>query len=316
MEILMWVVIFMVSIFTLIKGSGYFTTYAEKLGILLGLSPFIVGVLIVALGTSIPELASGIIVALRGGAFTAFVAENVIGSNIANMLLVVGIGSVFGGTLFVKRNLINIDLPILAMSTALFIVFVMWDGTIMWYESLLLLLAYVIYIWYLLTHPEETADPNLKNPKEKWSWKIPVVLLFSVLGIYIGAKYTVDSILNIADILGIASSILVMSVVAFGTSLPEIAVTISAVHKKNYEIALGNVFGSNIFNVLFIMGVTGLISPLSVSPITMIVGLPFLGIATLLYIISALDREVKNYEGAMFLLMYIAFIISLITVVI
>lgn len=315
MLLAIWILVFMVSIFVLVKASSYFTDYAEKLGILLKFPPFIVGVLIVSLGTSIPELASGIITALRGGIYTQYIAENVIGSNIANIFLVVGLGAVLGGTLFVKRNLIHIDLPILALTTSLFLVFVMWDGKLMRYESVLLLLAYGVYLWYILTHPNQTEGPKAKIHKEKWSWKIPIVIILSVLAIYFGAKYTVDSILTIADLLNINSSLLVMTVVAFGTSLPEITVTIIAVRKKDYEVALGNVFGSNIFNATMIMGICGIISPLTISRSSLVIGLPFLGIATILYFISAMDREVKNYEGAMFLLMYIAFVVSLITVV-
>lgn len=312
MELVLWSCVFAVSIFTLIKASDFFTEYAEKIGVLLKWSPFVVGVLIVGTGTSIPELASGIIAALKGGLATAFVAENVVGSNIANILLIVGLGSVMGGAIFVKRNLMRIDLPILALSTALFLVFVMWDRMMLWYEAVLLLTAFCVYLWYVATHPEETEGPRLKN--EKWSWKIPAVLILCCVAIYFGATYTVDSILRISDILGISSAVLVMTVVAVGTSLPELFVTISAVRKKNFEVALGNVFGSNIFNSLFIMGVAGVISPLVISPQTFIVGLPFFAIATLLYVFSTLDREVKNYEGALFLILYAAFCISIVTV--
>lgn len=312
MELLMWFGIFVVSIYALVKASDIFTEYAEKVGVLLKWSPFIVGVLIVGIGTSIPELSSGIVAALKGGQATAFVAENVVGSNIANILLIVGIGSVMGGALFVKRNIIHIDLPILALATSLFLIFVMFDKQVQWYEAILLLMAYGVYLWYLGTHPEETKDP--RHAREAWNWKIPTVLIACCVVIYFGATYTVESILRIAELLGIASAVLVMTVVAVGTSLPELFVTISAVRRKNYEVALGNIFGSNIFNALFIMGVAGIISPLAISPQTFFVGLPFLAIATLLYIISALDREVKNYEGAMFIILYAAFCISLGTV--
>lgn len=315
MQIATWTIIFVISIIVLIKAANYFTTYAEKIGILLKLSPFMVGALIVALGASIPELASGIIAAWRGGAATAYVAENVVGSNITNIFLIVGLGSLLGGALFVKRNILHIDLPILALTTALFMVFVMWDGKLERYEAVLLLLSYGIYLWYVLTHPSETGEGrNEKRKKETWSWKIPTVLLLSVVAIYFGARYTVDSVLNISELLRINSALLVMTVVAIGTSLPEFMVTIIAVRRKNYAVALGNVFGSNIFNATMIMGVSGLISPLVISKSTMLVGLPFLGIATLLYFISAMDREVKNFEGAMFLLIYVAFVMSLFTV--
>lgn len=314
MELAIWIIIFAVSITVLIKGADYFTQYAKKLGVLLGLSPFIVGALIVALGTSIPELASGVIAALKGGEYTAYVAENVIGSNIANIFLVVGLGALLGGTLLVKRNLIHIDLPILALTTALFLVFVMWDGNLARHEAFLLLLSYGVYLWYVLSLPKNIEITKGKQPKEKWTWKIPLIMILSVAAIYYGAKYTVDSVLTVSQLLGISSTLLVMTIVALGTTLPELTVTIMAVRKKNYEVALGNVFGSNIFNAGMIMGVTGLISPLVISKSARLVGLPFLGIATLLYFISAMDREVKNYEGAMFFLMYIAFVMSLITV--
>jgi len=308
--LLLWSILFIFSIYVLIKSSDYFTGAAEKLGVILGLPAFIVGVLIVALGTSVPELATGIISAAKGGQATAFVAANVVGSNIANIFFVVGIAAVIGGAVRVKRNLLSIDLPVLAMSTTLFIVFLMWDGKFVFYEALLSLAAFGIYLWYIFTHPPQE---KVEVPKKKsFSWRLAFTLLGSVIALYFGAKYTVDSILQIAEIVGISSSVLVLTVVAFGTSLPELVVSITAVRKKQYELALGNVFGSNIFNSLVIMGIPGLISPLIIERSVLVVGLPFLGIATLLYIISSMDREIKNYEGAFFLLLYVTFILTLV----
>lgn len=306
-----WIAIFIISMAVLIKAADYFTDSSEKVGLFFGLSPFVVGVTIVAIGTSVPELATGIIATLRGA--TEFVASNVIGSNIANMLLIVGVSSIVGGAVFIRRNLIEVDLPILAMSTALYATFVIWDGVLSLYEGLILLVGFGVYLWYAITHPpKEGREVDLKKiKKEKLRAKTIFVLLGSVVAIYFASKYTVDSIVKIAEILKMNLSSLVAFVVAVGTSLPELVVSLVAVKKKQYEVALGNVFGSNVFNILVIMGIPSLIAPLAVSRDMLLIGLPFLGIATFIYMFSVMDSKVKNYEGAFFLLLYVAFIITL-----
>ena len=175
------------------------------------------------------------------------------------------------------------------------------------FEALLAFLGYGVYIWYIFRgHPREQ-----KKHKRKIGWRPFAVLVGSGIALFIGATYTVESILRLGTLFHISSSVISLSVVAFGTSLPELFVTLSAVRKKKYEVAIGNIFGSNIVNLLFVVAIPALITPLVVSAEVVLVGLPFLVVATLLYVIVSLDREIRNYEGAMFLLLYVVYLFLL-----
>lgn len=308
MEILFWSVLFVISIGVLIKSADYFTDSAERIGLLLGLSSFIVGVTIVSLGTSLPELVVGIVAAFKGGETTSLVTANIVGSNITNILFVLGIAAVIGKFVKVRKDLVKLDLPLLSLATALFVVFIAWDRTLTSFEAVLAFLGYGVYLWYIFHgHPREKK----KREKKKIGWRPLAVLLGSGIVLFIGATYTVESILHLGTLFHISPSVISLSVVALGTSLPELFVTLSAVRKKKYEVAVGNIFGSNIVNLLFVGAVPALITPLVVSAEVALVGLPFLVVATLLYVIVSLDREVRNYEGAMFLLLYIAYLFLL-----
>lgn len=310
MEIFIWVIIFAVSIAALIKSADYFTDSAEKIGLFFGLSPFIIGVTIVSIGTSLPELAAGIVAAFKGGEATSLVLANIIGSNITNILLILGIGAIVGRFIKVRKDLIKLDLPLLSLATTLFVLMIAWDRILTSLEAFLLLIGYSVYLWYVFRGHEGKTTPKSRG---KLSWRVLSQLFLSTLFLYISAKYTVESVLSLANLFNIAPSLMSLTVVALGTSLPELSVTIAAVRRKSYEVAIGNIFGSNIVNLLFVGAVPALITPLVIAPQVFFIGLPFLIAVTLLYVIVSLDREVRNYEGAMFLLIYLAYLILLIT---
>jgi len=320
---LFWIIIFVISIAVLIKSADYFTDSAEKIGLFFRLSPFIVGVTIVAIGTSIPELATSLTAVISGGN-TEFVIANVVGSNIANILLVVGLTSFLGGSIFVRRNLLSVDLPILVLATALFSVFVIWDGVLSLYEGIMLFLAFIVYLWYALTHkPRNDEDIDIKELKQEvkqevkkgsLNYKIVITLFLSVTAIYFSSKYTVNSVVELSKILNIGLSRLVVFIVAIGTSLPELVVSIVAIKKQQHAVAVGNVLGSNVFNLLFITSVPSFIQPLNVSKDILYIGLPFLGITTVVYIFSIMDKKVTKYEGVLFLLLYLSFIMTIFSV--
>lgn len=333
MILLFWISVLFTSLFVLIKAADYFTVSAEKIGLALKISPFIIGVTIVSLGTSLPELATSLIAVFNGT--TEFVAANVIGSNIANILLIVGIASIFAmkRALKVERSLINLDLPLLAISTALMAVIV-WDGQITMLEGLLLIGAFTVYIAYTIKSRDDEEDEfesingkikggskeikkqiaeKRKKPvsKVKLGWKDFVILAISIVFVYLGANYTIESLTKIAEILNIAPAIIAITAVAIGTSLPELVVSVKAAMKGKSEIALGNVIGSNIFNGLFILGVPSMFSKLDVDASTLALGLPVMAIATFLMIISGISKKIHVWEGTMFLFIYVFFIAKL-----
>ena len=311
MSLLFWIGAFLISLAVLIKAADSFTNSAGKVGRFFGLSPFIVGVTIVSIGTSLPELASCISAVLKGA--TEMVAGNVVGSNIANILLVVGLAAVLSkkGRLQVTRNLINLDLPLLAGGSIILMLMFLWDGKVTFWEGIIALAGYLIYLHYTLKHKERKEKKEEKAKKEKLNLKIILGLVFGAIFIYYGANYAIESVVKISEILNIGTAVIALTAVAIGTSLPEIFVSISAARKGNDALALGNIFGSNLFNRFVVLGIPALIKTLDVTPIILSVAIPFFIAATLLYVISGITRKIYKWEGAMYLLIYILFIAKL-----
>jgi len=326
--LIFWIIIFILSLALLVKSADWFVESSEKIGLALKISPFIIGVTIVAIGTSFPELASSIAAVFKGA--TEIVAANALGSNIANILLIVGLSAVVARRLIVRRSLIDLDAPLLGVATFLF-VFVMWDKKIVLGEGILLIFGFLIYLLYtIFQRREEEETPELvevlpsrierrkreakiePSPKpEKLNFKVFLFLILGVIGLAIGANYIIESVLKLSELLKISTSLIAITAIAVGTSLPELVVSVQAALKKKYEIALGNIFGSNVFNILIVVGVPALIRPLIVDELTFGIGLPFLIVATLLFVISGISRRIHIWEGAMYLLLYILFIVKL-----
>ena len=303
-DLLFWAIVFVVSIAVLIKSANYFTKYSERLGKALGIPQFIIGVTIISIGTSLPELATSLVAIFKGS--TEIVAGNAVGSNIANVLLVIGLAAVFTRKMVVKRSLINLDAPLLAAVTIL-AVFVMWDRQVTLRESLFLVASYIIYVLYSVYSRSKNEEKG-PGKKDRVSLKMIAMIAIGGIGVYIGAKYSIDSVLKISEILKINSSVIALSAIAIGTSLPEILVSVAAARKGNFEMALGNVFGSNIFNIAMVIGVPGLIKTLDVSGETFFIAIPFMVAATVLYVISGISQKIHSWEGAFYLIIYGLFI--------
>ncbi|RLE46802.1 sodium:calcium antiporter, partial [Candidatus Woesearchaeota archaeon] len=291
-----------------------FVKFSQKLGEALGVSQFIIGVTVVALGTSLPEFITSIIATFKGQ--VSIVLDNVVGSNIANIFLVIGVGAIFAKALKVERDLIDIDIPLLLASQTLFVFFLI-DGKITFFEGVMSLFIIIFYIIYTTKH-KCAAELELKKKKHPKANKLLLVLgiILSAFFIYIGAKFTVDSIVNLGTILGVGTGVLSITALAIGTSLPELVVTVTAALKKNYEMSLGNIFGSNIFNSALVVGFPALFKNLTVSNVTLTIGLPFLIAATLLVSFSGISKKIHIWEGLMYVLFYVVFIGRLLMMVI
>ncbi|HEY4496691.1 MAG TPA: calcium/sodium antiporter [Candidatus Paceibacterota bacterium] len=303
-----WIIVFAVSMAVLVKGADWLLIGAEKVGIALGIPPFIIGVTIVAAGTSFPELVSSIAAVIKGA--EEVVAANVIGSNIANILLVVGLSAVFAGRLTVTKNLIDLDLPLLILSTTLFLG-VVWDGLITVGESIILVSTYLIYAVYTAVHrDDEEVLSKESSPKDKPKLKINdfVFIAVGIAGLVVGSKYLIDSVISLSEILNVGKGIIAITAVAIGTSLPELLVSVkAAIHKKS-EVALGNIFGSNVFNVLVVAGIPGLLGNLPLDEKTFLLGVPALAVTTLIFVISGISKRIYIWEGSFFLAIYALFL--------
>lgn len=315
--IILWIAILLASLFFLIKSADYFTEYSEKIGLIFGLSSFIIGATIVAVGTSLPELVSSLFAI--GAGETTFVIDNIIGSNIANALLILGISGVVAKKgLNMNTSLIDIDLPFFFMSMAIFVYF-LFDKVISLPEGIALLTFFVIFIVYNIRQKPDEDDidemEDMKkslNPEKKYLRKYILIIIASMAVLTFSAKYLIDSILMLSDLLNIGSSVLTITVVAFGTSLPEILTSVAAVRRGNHAMAVGNVLGSNTFNLLLIAGVPAMFTQLPINPETFLIGLPFLVIATFIAIFVIFDNRIRKWEGIAMLFFYIVFIAKII----
>ncbi|MBU0981851.1 calcium/sodium antiporter [Patescibacteria group bacterium] len=311
LELVKWFLVFALALFVLIKSADFFTEYSEKLGKILNVPQFIIGVTIIALGTSLPELMTSIIATLRDE--TAIVSANVVGSNIANILLIGGFSSILAGTIAVEKSLIKIDLPLLIGVTAILIT-TLWDGQFTFLEGIIMLLTYGIYVIYNYNEHNSTKEKfsemakHTMEKKEKPSPKIFLVIVLSCVGIFLGADYTVKAVTEISSILNIASAAIAVSTIAIGTSLPELFVSYKAIKKKNFELVVGNIIGSNIFNATIVMAIPSFISPLYVQSSIINIAVPFLIIATILFAFSGIERKIFSFEGALYGLIYLIFI--------
>lgn len=299
MELVIWVAVFTVSLAVLVKASDFFVAGAEKVGRSLGLSSFIVGVVIVGIGTSLPELISSVIAVLEH--HSEIVIGNAIGSNITNIFLILGVTAFLGKSFDIKYNLLRFDLPFLSGS-ALLISFMVWDRSFSMGEALLCVAVLVIYF---MASVNSTADDTEKYSAHVREW---LYLTISPVFIFLGAKYTIEAVVKVSEILSIGSDVIALSAVAFGTSLPELAVSVASVKKGKPEMAVGNIIGSNIFNTLGVMGLSRLVGELVIPSGMLDFSMPLFLAATFLYVIITVDQRISRNEGIFMILFYLFFI--------
>ncbi|MBU4360369.1 calcium/sodium antiporter [Patescibacteria group bacterium] len=323
-----WLIVLIFSLYILTKAADYFTDVSEKVGSLLKLPDFVTGVLIVALGTSLPELVTSIFGVISGKA--EILAANVTGSTVANILL--GLGLVVFVTWKIAKfnwDSVSNDMPFLLGATILLILTVL-DGKFQFYEAIVFLTAYIIYVFYSLrikkmnrkeirddlkreikARRKKEVDEQFPTRGRKTTLKLIVGFIISLAFIIIAAKYTVDSLIQIATMLGLATSALAASLVAIGTSLPEISVGISSARKGNFDMVIGNIMGSNIFNILVVFGIVGLFTTVPVSNDVLYLIIPMMCGAILVQWLVTMDKKITITEGMLMTLLYITFIAKL-----
>ncbi len=307
--LILTLLIFIISLAALIKSSDIFTEKAELFGKFIGIPSFIIGVTIVAMGTSLPELASATMSVFQGA--SEIVPGNVMGSNIANILLILGVSALFlKRDVKVKWDLFHGDLTFIIAST-LFLGVVIYDGVFTVFEALLLFAGYIIYFFYNLDiHQRDSKNNKETAPKEPIKPTDVVLFLASIILVALSANYLIDSAVELAQAFNIGTEIIGLTAVAIGTSLPELAVSVSAVRRGNIEMALGNVSGSNIFNSFVVMSLPRFLGKIAV-PVTLLTGsYPYLLLATTMFLSVILDHRLHKFEGAMLVLLYLFFIVE------
>lgn len=302
--ILFWIFVFCVTLALLVKGADIFLEKAEKIGLAMKVSPFIIGVAIVGFGTSLPELVSSVAGVIQGA--PEIVVANVVGSNVANILLIIGVSALVARRLTVKKDVIDLDLPLLGLSSILFLV-VAYDGVITIPESALLFVAYLMYLWYIFTERGDEEGSEEKIQHHNATKGDYALLVFGLVLLVVSAKYLIDAVIALATALDVATGIIAITAVAVGTSLPELMVSIKAAFQKKTDVVFGNIIGSNIFNALSIVAIPGIFTQLPMDEKTLTVGLAGFAITTLLFVISGISRRIHAWEGAFFLVLYVLF---------
>lgn len=305
--IILWLVVFAAAIALLIFSSDWFIDAAEKIGLMFKIPSFVIGVIIIGIGTSLPELATSIASIFKNN--SEIVVGNAIGSNITNIFLVMGIGAVVGKEFKLKFDILRSDIPFLSASAILISLMIM-DRNFTIPEAVICIGLLILYIYTSFKNGKidedlEEFEVAHDHNVSKITW---IILFLSPALIAVGATWTVNAVIEISKIIGIGTELISLTVVALGTSLPEVMVTFQAARKGNPEMAVGNVIGSNIFNTLAVMGIPALFGKLVIPENIVTFSIPvFLG-ATLMMVIITSDKKVHRFEGIILLSFYLFFI--------
>jgi cation:H+ antiporter len=307
------IAIFIVSLTALLFASKIFTSAAEKIGIILGLSPFMIGLVIVSVGTSLPELISGIIATSAGK--SEIVAGNVIGANVSNLLLLLGITTLASKkTIELGETYIFIDLHFMLGSTLMIGLF-LWDGALTWKEGLLLMVGFIMYQIHLVKSEKAVQIERQEKEKKHEKLKQLGIMILAGLGVFLGADYTISSIISISTSLQVNEAIISATVLSLGTTLPELAVSYSAAKAGKAQIAIGNILGSCIFNSLLVLGTSSLIGEIILPENMRAFSIIFVIAAAAFFYLLSQDKKINKFEGLLFILFYITFILKIIGVV-
>ena len=311
----MWIIfsliLFVAGLAILIKGSDFFVGSSAFVARHFGVSRLIIGLTLVSMGTSLPELGASVYASYAGEGEIA--VGNVVGSNIANIALVLG-ACILLRQIRVKRKMIRRDGLIMLGVTILFI-FLVIGGVRRW-EGLILMIMFIIYILLLYKHNKtDKEDEDMCELSDRFcpkdgSLKVEMVkLIAGCFGVFLGSKLLVDSAVDIAQTFSISQSVIGSTLIAFGTSVPELAVSMTAILKRLEDISIGNIIGSNIFNILWVIGVASIVANLAVDEILLYINIPImLIVSALLLIFMAVRGKLERWQGIIFIVIYVVFI--------
>ena len=305
-SIIIQVLLLIVGFVFLIKGSDFFVDGASSIASLLKIPTIIVGLTIVALGTSAPEAAVSITSSMTGS--NAMAVSNVIGSNMFNILMVIGLSALLN-ELLMDKTILNKDLPFLVAITVLFAGFIIIGWDISSIEGIILLIIMVAYIIYLIYTTRKSGNANeVEKPKYSLPKSI-IFILIGLIGIILGGDLVVDSASAIAIALGMSETLVGLTIVAIGTSLPELVTSLTALKKGENELIIGNVIGSNIFNILFVLGASSAISAIPLDSSMLIDVIFMVLVTTICFIFGKTQDKFDKKEGAILVALFVIYMI-------
>ena len=312
MEILIQIVLLAAGFYMLVKGADWFVDGAAGVAEKFGIPQLVIGLTIVAMGTSAPEAAVSITSALKGNA--GITIGNVVGSNILNILVILGMAATIV-PIAVAKSTIRAEIPFMLGITVVLLVFgytasqiVLWEGIVFW-------ILFIGYLGYLLRMAkknkteaaEETEQEEVKRPM----WKLLLMVVVGVVLIVVGSDVAVDAATALARVIGLSERFIGLTIVALGTSLPELVTSVNAARKGKADIAIGNIVGSNIFNILFVVGTTALITPVAFEAKFITDTLIAIAAGILLFLCVFRDKVLGKGDGAMLLPVYAAYFVYL-----
>ena len=291
---------FVIGVYLVVKGSDYFVEGAASIAAHKNVSEHTIGLTLVALATSLPELAVSSIASFMGHPVTAW--GNAVGSNIANIGLVLAVAAIIMPLSLSKH--VKKDASVLLLVTLLLILFIFVFSSLLWWMGLVFFIIYIIYLLEIRGRKEEVEPVEIIH-----SWLFSWLLtIFGAAGVIWGGRIIVVSAVSIARVLGISEIVISSTVVAVGTSLPELATSVTAALKKKYGIAVGNVIGSNIFNTLIVLGAAVLISPITLTTQDFQMNLVFLFAMTFATFLLCWKKKIGKIEGLILLFIYALFL--------
>ena len=310
------IVLLIIGFVMLIKGADWFVDGAAGIADKLHIPQLSIGLTIVAMGTSAPEAAISISASVQGSADIA--VGNILGSNILNILIILGITSVIT-PLAVQKSTVKYEIPFVIIISVIFGLIGLFDNSIGFIDGILLWVLFIAYIAYLfimtkkgkIQADESDDEDNDKKPKKVWQ-----LILFGIIGIALvvfGSNITVNAATEIATMFGMSERFIGLTIVALGTSLPELVTSITAALKKNADIAIGNIVGSNIFNILFVIGTSAMITPVAYQNQFLIDSIFCVATAMLLLLLVLnKDKKLKRWGGIIMLICYAGYFVYLI----
>ncbi len=296
----------------LVKGADFFVDGAVGIAARFGIPQLVIGLTIAAMGTSMPEAAVSITSALKGSA--GITVGNVVGSNIMNILVILGLTAVIT-PIAVQRSTRRFEIPGMIAVSVLFLVFGYTGGEIVRFEGIIMWLVFIGYLGYLLWIAKNNKAEESDEEDKKWSLPVQLIAIVGgIAAIVLGSDLAVDGATAIAKAFGMSDRIIGLTIVAFGTSLPELVTSVTAARRGKADIAIGNIVGSNIFNILFVAGTTALITPV-VFEAKFVVDSIIAIVAAVILLVSVCnkDMKLKRPAGAVMLVcygVYLAYLIA------
>lgn len=296
----------------LVKGADFFVDGAVGIAARFGIPQLVIGLTIAAMGTSMPEAAVSITSALKGSA--GITVGNVVGSNIMNILVILGLTAVIT-PIAVQRSTRRFEIPGMIAVSVLFLVFGYTGGEIVRFEGIIMWLVFIGYLGYLLWIAKNNKAEESGEEDKKWSLPVQLIAIVGgIAAIVLGSDLAVDGATAIAKAFGMSDRIIGLTIVAFGTSLPELVTSVTAARRGKADIAIGNIVGSNIFNILFVAGTTALITPV-VFEAKFVVDSIIAIVAAVILLVSVCnkDMKLKRPAGAIMLVcygVYLAYLIA------